>query len=38
MNSADLLVDAYRPIEPWPRPDESTGWTPTLLPGWTVRT
>ncbi len=38
MNSADLLVDAYRPIvDLATHLDESTGWTPTLLPGWTVR-
>jgi hypothetical protein len=38
MNSADLLVDAYRPIvELATHVDESQGWTPSLLPGWTVR-
>lgn len=38
MNAADLLNDAYAPIVGLAeRVDESQGWTPTLLPGWTVR-
>lgn len=38
MNPADLLVDAYRPIvDLATHVDESQGWTPSLLPGWTVR-
>jgi hypothetical protein len=38
MNSADLLVEAYRPIvDLATQVDESQGWTPSLLPGWTVR-
>jgi uncharacterized protein (TIGR03083 family) len=38
MNSAGLLVEAYRPIIDLAKQvDESQGWTPSLLPGWTVR-
>jgi hypothetical protein len=38
MKSADLLAEAYRPIVDFAtQVDESQGWTPSLLPGWTVR-
>ncbi len=38
MNGIDLLHDAYEPlIEFASTVDESTGWTPTELPGWAVR-
>lgn len=38
MNSLDLLVEAYRPLRALAESvDEDLGWTPSLLPGWTVR-
>lgn len=38
MHTVDRLTEAYRPlIEFADRVDETAGWTPTRLPGWTVR-
>lgn len=38
MNSVELLAAAYDPLIAFAaQVDEPTGWTPTQLPGWTVR-
>lgn len=38
MQSVELLTEAYRPLIAFAEQvDEPQGWTPTRLPGWTVR-
>ncbi len=38
MTSVDLLTDAYQPLLSFAaQVTEPQGWTPSLLPGWTVR-